>query len=161
MWGSQVSLRVLVVEDDEDWRNILRKQFEQYGCIVTTADSRDSAEASLQRDAFDIVTLDMGLTTSESEAKILGIMGGWLMLQLLAAEYPQTSIFVVSGYSEMDPERAFELGRYGVKGFHAKRHFDGHKIKEWVDTVTYAKRSDKPNGESDGSSGGVYPKVRR
>jgi len=58
-----VTLRVLVVEDDEDWREIIRKQFHSRGCTVTTAVSLDAAEQALQGETFAIVTLDRWLSS--------------------------------------------------------------------------------------------------
>jgi DNA-binding NtrC family response regulator len=126
------SLRVLVVEDDDDWREIIRDQFQSRGCTVSTAISFSIAEERLLSETFDIVTLDMWLTSNEQELGNVAISGGWRLLERLARKYPGTAVFVISGGFQDDPERAFQQARYGVRDFATKATFEPQKIDEWI-----------------------------
>jgi CheY-like chemotaxis protein len=147
-----VSLRVLVVEDDDDWREIIRKQFENRGCMVTTATSLDSAEQRLQGETFDIVTLDMWLTSWEQEFGNVDVSGGWRLLDHLAQQDPHPLVFVISGGFEDNPKRAFDQGKLGVRDFVTKKGFELRKIDEWIQLA----KGSKETSPEDRSEGG-YP----
>jgi DNA-binding NtrC family response regulator len=133
------SLRVLVVEDDDDWREIIRYQFQSRGCTVSTATNFSIAEERLGSETFDIVTLDMWLTSKEQELGNVAISGGWRLLERLARQYPDTSVFVISGGFGDNPERAFQQSRYGVRDFATKATFELNKIDEWIRLAHEAK----------------------
>jgi len=50
---------ILVVDDDQRLRNLLRKYLAEQGFLVTTADSSASARAQLQGLKFDLIVLDI------------------------------------------------------------------------------------------------------
>ena len=56
---------ILVVEDEAEVREALRRGLESAGYAVRTAASRDEALSALDSDAVDLVTLDIGLGTSD------------------------------------------------------------------------------------------------
>lgn len=55
------SLRVLVVDDEEDTRELLRSIIEACGGIVTTASSSEDALAELREASFDVLVSDVGM----------------------------------------------------------------------------------------------------
>ncbi|WNZ65936.1 ATP-binding protein [Myxococcus sp. MxC21-1] len=55
------SLRVLVVDDEEDTRELLRSIIETCGGIVTTASSSEDALAELREAPFDVLVSDVGM----------------------------------------------------------------------------------------------------
>lgn len=55
------SPHVLVVDDDQDVRNVLSCYFSGYGLTTTTAASGSEMRAALARGSIDIVLLDLGL----------------------------------------------------------------------------------------------------
>ncbi|WP_174260032.1 ATP-binding protein [Myxococcus xanthus] len=55
------SLQVLVVDDEEDTRELLRSIIETCGGIVTTASSSEDALAELRKASFDVLVSDVGM----------------------------------------------------------------------------------------------------
>jgi CheY-like chemotaxis protein len=147
-----VALRVLVVEDDEDWREIIRKQFHSRGCTVTTAVSLDAAEQVLQGETFDIVTLDMWLSSWEQEFGNVDVSGGWRLLDQLARQDPRPLLFVISGGFDQNPQRAFDQGKLGVTDFITKKGFELSIIDEWIQ-----KASDPEPPRREDQDEGDYP----
>ncbi|MFP2957612.1 ATP-binding protein [Myxococcus sp. 1LA] len=54
-------LRLLVVDDEEDTRELLRSIIETCGGLVTTASSADEALAALHKGTFDVLVSDVGM----------------------------------------------------------------------------------------------------
>lgn len=54
-------LRVLVVDDEEDTRELLRSIIEACGGVVTTASSSEDALAELRKASFDVLVSDVGM----------------------------------------------------------------------------------------------------
>jgi CheY-like chemotaxis protein len=147
-------LRVLVVEDDNDWREIIRAQFDSRGCIVTTATSLDGAEQLLHGETFDIVTLDMWLTSWEQASGNVDLSGGWRLLDRLARQKPRPLLFVISGGFEDNPKRAFDQSKLGVRDFVTKKGFELSKIDEWIQ-LARASKSGSPGDHAEGD----YPLI--
>ena len=62
--GGQVSVagvRVLVVEDDADARDLLKEALTGAGAVVSTADSAEAALAAFTKDDLDIIVSDIGM----------------------------------------------------------------------------------------------------
>ena len=55
------NVHVLVVDDQEDARDLLRETLSYYGAIVTTADSAATAVAEMDRDLPDVLLSDVGM----------------------------------------------------------------------------------------------------
>lgn len=142
-----MSLRVLVVENEDDWLEIFSEEFHQHGCVVETASTFAEAARRLEGSPFDIVMLDIWLTARERELGVVGSSGGWRLLVRLARQYPNTSVFVVSQGLD-DDEYAFLQGAtFRVKGFMKKQRFDPGEIARWVASETDARVH---GGEQDG-----------
>jgi CheY-like chemotaxis protein len=135
-------LHVLIVEDNEFWQDILLEEFENYGCDVDVASTYSEARIKLVENAYDMVTLDITLSSTE-EKETLGVRGGWrLLVHKLAPDFPDTAIFIISGSLD-DTTRAFDLSKkYGVKGYMPKDNFDSTVLKQWVDEVREFKQTD-------------------
>jgi len=55
------ALSILLVEDHEDTRGILRRLMERWGYRITSAKSVGEARAALDREEFDVILCDIGL----------------------------------------------------------------------------------------------------
>jgi CheY-like chemotaxis protein len=135
-------IRVLVIEDAKVWQNILRRWFGEYKCHVDIAGNYSDALEHLEREAYDMVTLDMALSSDE-EAETVAVSSGWQLLhQRLSRDFPSTAIYVISASFKEEYNRVFDLSpRYGVKGFMVKMKFDPATLKEWIDEVKVFKQS--------------------
>jgi len=80
------SVRVLVVEDSEDQRHLLRTYFELAGCEVTIAETAELALAASADIDLDLAVIDL----------ILPGMNGWELIDRIRADHPDCAIAVTS-----------------------------------------------------------------
>ena len=82
------SLRVLVVDDDEEMRNLLRRSLEFDGHRVTERDRGTHVLRTLREEAFDLVILDNRMPG----------LNGLDLLPALRREFPQIPILLVTAF---------------------------------------------------------------
>ena len=83
---------ILVVEDEETWReDIFRESLEDSGYQVVTSSSYAEAVAALDRQAFDLVVIDVNLTD------VSGNRDGVRVLEHMAARGLDSLAIIVSG----------------------------------------------------------------
>lgn len=86
------SAAILVVDDDEVMRDLLRRVLERSGYeVVTASDGRDGVE-SLRRHSVDVTITDI----------VMPVMDGIEMIRSLVAERPDIRIIAVSGVDDWD-----------------------------------------------------------
>ncbi len=86
------SAAILVVDDDEVMRDLLRRVLERSGYeVVTATDGRDGVER-LRGRAVDVTITDM----------VMPVMDGIELIQTLVAEQPSIRIIAVSGVDDWD-----------------------------------------------------------
>ena len=83
---------VLVVEDNVDQRDLLRRNFERAGCRVVVAESAEAATLSYRELTPDLAVVDL----------ILPGMDGSTFIAQLRRERPQCAIVVTSVLDPMD-----------------------------------------------------------
>jgi len=81
--------RILLVEDDEDVREITKIMLENYGYVVVTAENGKIA-LDLYNDSFDLVLTDI----------IMPVMGGEKLIEKLLEIDPQIKCLAMTGYSD-------------------------------------------------------------
>jgi CheY-like chemotaxis protein len=79
-------VRVLVVEDSDDQRDLLRAYFEKAGCAVVTVKNAEEAIPSYQQTEPDLAVVDL----------VLPGMDGWALVERLRADVPDCAIVVTS-----------------------------------------------------------------
>lgn len=104
----QVSLRVLVVEDDAPVRHACAEVAKGLGYQVETADSVPAAQLVLKRNQIDIVLLDLKLPGG----------GGFSLLQEIRAKFPRASSVVMTAFASVNS--AVEAMRTGAGDYLAK-----------------------------------------
>ena len=82
--------RILLVEDDEDVREITKIMLENHGYIVVTAENGKKA-LSIYNDSFDLVLTDI----------IMPVMGGEKLIKRLLKINPQVKCLAMTGYSDV------------------------------------------------------------
>jgi CheY-like chemotaxis protein len=85
-------VRVLIVEDSEDQRALLRRYFERAGCEVSVAETAEDAILSYSRSTPDLAVIDL----------VLPGMDGWALTDRLRADRPDCVIAITS---VLDPDR--------------------------------------------------------
>ena len=85
-----MSLKLMIVDDSPDQRDLLRARFERIGCEVV-AEARDAAEAveMFLRLQPDLVTLDIIMSTQNG----MDALGAF---RVMRSEAPRTRIIIVS-----------------------------------------------------------------
>lgn len=79
-------VQVLIVEDSEDQRTLLRRYFERAGCVVTVAESAEDAILAYSRSTPDLAVIDL----------VLPGMNGWDLSERLRADRPECVIAITS-----------------------------------------------------------------
>jgi DNA-binding SARP family transcriptional activator/ActR/RegA family two-component response regulator len=86
--------RVLIVEDEAEWQNIVSELLADEGHICRLANTYEGALAQFDQESFNVVFLDMML--QEFDLPVRG-GSGWKLLDYLVEQRPQTKIIVLSG----------------------------------------------------------------
>ena len=99
------NISVLVVDDDEDTRDLLREVLEQSGATVVTKDTIESAIQQFRTNPSHAIVADIRIGNSD----------GYMLLKAVRAindEYRgNTAVIAVTGYaSEEDRKRALSSG---------------------------------------------------
>lgn len=84
--GAGDRVRVLVVEDSEDQRTLLRTYFERAGCDVTAVENAEDGVTAYQGGCPDLAVVDL----------VLPGMNGFDLVQKLRDEQPDCAIAVTS-----------------------------------------------------------------
>lgn len=91
-----MSMRILVIDDDADFRLICRKALEKLGCIVDSAGNRPAALALVNSLEYDVIFLDLVMPPDSGVA----------ILQQIRGLNPQQTVIVLSGYVTADVGRS-------------------------------------------------------
>ncbi|MBO6935361.1 MAG: response regulator [Deltaproteobacteria bacterium] len=96
--------RVLAIDDDRDFLDLLSQGFEQHGHTVVGCETVGGAIAELEESGeFDLVLTDLGLADD----------GGLALLERLREARPNVPVMVVTGHGEAEAA-ALALGAAGV-----------------------------------------------
>lgn len=92
---------VLVVDDEPDWRTIIRGWFERQGSQVLVAEDGADALRLIKANRIDVVVSDIRMP----------IMDGITLLRSIkASENYKPSVMFISGFSDIGPGEAYDLG---------------------------------------------------
>ncbi len=92
---------VLVVDDEPDWRAIIRDWFEREGCRVLDAENGAEALHLVRTNRIDVVVSDVRMP----------VMDGITFLRnIKASESYKPSVMFITGFSDIGPGEAYDLG---------------------------------------------------
>jgi two-component system nitrogen regulation response regulator NtrX len=95
--------RILIVDDERNVRSSLSSVLEDEGYSVATLDSGEAAIETLQRDAFDVVLLDIWLPGID----------GIEVLERIRPDLDHTEVIMISGHGSIDAAvKATKLGAF-------------------------------------------------
>jgi DNA-binding SARP family transcriptional activator/CheY-like chemotaxis protein len=126
--------RVLVVENREDWQNIVAQTLNEQGYFWRIARNAQEALLEMEKENFHLVILDLKLQRHELP---LRSTEGWLLLDHLVETRPKTKVLILSGRAGPG-DVADLLTNYPIIGFIEKRNFNAEAIKEAVEQATQA-----------------------
>jgi len=118
--GHDERVRVLIVDDSDDQRNLLRRYFERAGCDV-----RDAANAEAAIDAYGTVTPDLAVIDL-----ILPGMDGWALAVRLGADNPECIIAITSVLDTEDYPQGHPSLPKPVSGAHVRKMLHDY-VPKW------------------------------
>lgn len=124
-WAGHFSREILVVDDDQDVRALLKTNLEYEGFHVQTVDSLAAMRNRLKLTKFDAVLLDIFLSDEN----------GLDALEGLVREYPQTKVVMLTGHGSVD--LAVQAMRLGASSFLIKSS-DPRKIADELKATVYS-----------------------
>jgi DNA-binding NtrC family response regulator len=84
---------ILIVDDQENWRQALRILLESEGFAVLEATTFHEAEDALAGTSFDVVVLDVRLVDED-----MFNVEGLALQNMISAKNPDTRIVILTGY---------------------------------------------------------------
>lgn len=125
--------RILVVDDDEHWRNIvLAEVLVEQGYEVRTAANYQEALNLIAQEGFDLMTIDLKLAEDEPVGR------GWRLLMKISKLTPKPRIIVISGTAK-SMEEVIEAYEFEVDHFILKSKFDYQKFIQTVQILLCGK----------------------
>lgn len=121
--------KILVVDDDKEFRDLLSEILRKERYEVRTAESVEAAMEELERGSYDIVTVDMKYKIGSTE----DIAGEELLIHL-KANYEGIRCIIISGSPEVEVSRtqaAYFAIKYGAP-FVEKHRFNRTEFKRLV-----------------------------
>ena len=118
---------VLVVEDDPEWRKILRDFLKEEGFKVRDVSDYEGARETLRHNPFRLATIDINLRESPSLGE------GKRLLRHIKESYGDVMPCIVITGSDLTPEDAASLAiEYGIIGYIEKENFDYDRLGQMV-----------------------------
>jgi len=87
MWRGERRTRLLIVDDEADFRAALARRLEKRGAVVTQAANGEEALASLAKESVDVVLLDVRMPG----------MDGLTVLERIRQAHPDTEVILITG----------------------------------------------------------------
>jgi DNA-binding NtrC family response regulator len=85
----------MVVDDQENWRELLRILLEKESFLVITVENFKECQDMLQRDVFDVIILDVRLVDQDTFN-----VEGLALLHEIRAKSPLTKVIILTGYPD-------------------------------------------------------------
>ncbi len=119
----ELKAKVLLVDDEEDFLSTLAERLETRGLKVATAVNGELALASVEKESFDLVVLDLAMPG----------MDGLETLKRIKAKQPDAEIIILSGQGSI--RTGIEAMKLGAEDFMEKPV----KMPELLDKIMEAK----------------------
>ncbi len=87
MWRGERRTRILIVDDESGFREILARRLEKRGAVVNQAAGGEEALASLAQESVDVVLLDVRMPG----------MDGLSVLEHIRQKHPDTEVILITG----------------------------------------------------------------
>jgi DNA-binding NtrC family response regulator len=100
-----MSEKVLLVDDEKDFLEIMAQRMEARGLEITTAESADSALSIIEDKPFDAIVMDFQMPG----------MDGMEALKAIKAKSPELQIILLTGYATV--EKTVEAMKAGASDF--------------------------------------------
>ncbi len=134
--------KILIVDDEHDWREDLKLPLQPLGYEIKTAGKRTDAFDLIAREVFDLVVLNIRLDFEPQESRITS---QWTVL-LDSIRQRQTDVIIVTSEAFPSSIALHRLQRiafkdYGVSDFFIKEEFNVREYREIVREVMEKRRT--------------------
>ena len=110
--------KILAIDDEAEYREVLENIFRINGYDVDTAESGEAALEMLEKNSYSLAVSDLLMTG----------MDGIEFLRKAKDKYPDLEVIIVTGYGSV--QNAVEAMRYGAFGYFIKSHDPEELIME-------------------------------
>ncbi|MDD3082546.1 MAG: response regulator [Desulfobacterales bacterium] len=117
--------RILAIEDDPGLRGLYEAIAEKIKCSIDTAATGEAGLALIEGNRYDMIFLDLRLPGYD----------GVEILQIIGRKFPETPVYVVTGFYEEYFERLRELNRQGIFFELLRKPFRNAEIVEIIQSV--------------------------
>ncbi|MBW2605164.1 MAG: response regulator [Deltaproteobacteria bacterium] len=100
-----MSEKVLLVDDEKEFLEIMSERMEERGMEVTTAESADQALSIIEKESFDAIIMDFQMPG----------MDGMEALKAIKNKKPELQIILLTGYATV--EKTVEAMKIGATDF--------------------------------------------
>lgn len=123
---------ILVIDDQPNWRMLLKDILENEGHTVTLASTQQEAKSQLQKQHFDIATIDMRLV----DAEVYNVEG---IAVLQEAKKHHVKSIILTGYPDEDQKKK-AIEHYEAIAYLEKvpdgNPFDIDKFCKFIDSLS-------------------------
>lgn len=103
-----MDVKILVVDDDEDSRNLIANVLHEFGYDVNSAGDLNNAIKLLKDIKYEIVITDKNMPGNNDNTE-----GGMDLLRFIKNESPETEVIMVTGYATIETAiEAMKLGAF-------------------------------------------------
>lgn len=93
-------VKILVVDDEPDLRDVISSRFELEGCEVTLAENGKAAIDVMKAKKFDAVVTDVRMPNTN----------GIELLDAIKDNGDQAAVILISGFTDLEPQDALDRG---------------------------------------------------
>lgn len=94
--------RILVADDEEQIRSVLRQMLEHEGYVVDTVENGEAGMAMMAKNHYDLIITDM----------IMPVKDGLKFIMELMRDYPKANIVAISGGGAIKADRYLTMASY-------------------------------------------------
>lgn len=130
-------LKVLIVDDELEYREVIQMIIEDSGFITETAENAEHALLKLKESTYHIMLTDMKM----------GQLNGMELLKITKNKYPDMEVMLITGHGTI--ENAVEAMKIGAHNYIVKTQ-PSEKLLEEMDKVSqviYARMNSKAKGD--------------
>ncbi len=103
-----MEVKILVVDDDEDSKNLIANVLQEFGYVVNTSGDLKNAIKLMKSNKYEIVITDKNMPGTQNNTE-----GGMDLLRFVKKELPETEVIMVTGYATIETAiEAMKLGAF-------------------------------------------------
>ncbi len=131
--------KIIIVEDEEILRNLLKKKLENEGYEIDVAEDGEEGIKKIQETNFDLILLDI----------IMPKMGGFDVLEEMQKDENLKSIPVIVVSNSGQPVEVDRAQKLGAKDWVVKTEFDPQEVIDKVKKQIGDEDQEEPLGKED------------